>query len=146
MKNIFIISFYLICNLYFSQSGKLVVSYSFYESYKNNITLNSVLKINQTQSIFVVDDNMITDKTETGFDKDDNQLIKSYRKSKENRTVYKNYNDATILTLQSGYNPSSFYYIKESFPIFNWKVEKDTKEILGYNCQKATTSFRGEII
>lgn len=31
----------------------------------------------------------------------------------------------------------------ESQPVFNWKVENEKKEILGYTCQKATVDFRG---
>ncbi|KMQ64302.1 hypothetical protein ACM46_08385 [Chryseobacterium angstadtii] len=35
------------------------------------------------------------------------------------------------------------YQYEESQPKFDWKLEKETKEILGYICQKATTEYRG---
>ncbi len=35
------------------------------------------------------------------------------------------------------------YQYTEKQPSFNWKLENYTKEILGYNCKKATADFRG---
>lgn len=35
------------------------------------------------------------------------------------------------------------YQYQEKQPEFKWKVEKDTKTILGYSCRKATVDFRG---
>jgi GLPGLI family protein len=35
------------------------------------------------------------------------------------------------------------YQYEEKQPIFEWKIENDTKDILGYNCRKATTQYRG---
>lgn len=35
------------------------------------------------------------------------------------------------------------FEIKDSLPDFGWKIENEKKTILGYNCQKATTFFRG---
>lgn len=37
----------------------------------------------------------------------------------------------------------SLYEYGEIQPKFNWKLEADSKKILGYNCKKATMSFRG---
>jgi GLPGLI family protein len=35
------------------------------------------------------------------------------------------------------------YQYTEKQPSFNWKLENEAKDILGYNCKKATTDFRG---
>ncbi|SEW32241.1 GLPGLI family protein [Chryseobacterium wanjuense] len=35
------------------------------------------------------------------------------------------------------------YQYSEEQPIINWKLENESKNILGYTCQKATTEFRG---
>lgn len=59
--------------------------------------------------------------------------------------VYKNYpignNTIVYRTFLSG---PTFEY-KEPIPKFNWKLLPDKKHIHGYNCQKATTTYRGRI-
>ncbi|BEV03603.1 GLPGLI family protein [Chryseobacterium gambrini] len=46
-----------------------------------------------------------------------------------------------IVTIQDKAK-ESFQY-SENQPTINWKLEKETKQILGYTCNKATTEFRG---
>ncbi len=57
--------------------------------------------------------------------------------------VYKNYpkgkNTFIYRTFMSG--PIMEYV--ENIPVFQWKVLADKKTLLGYSCQKATTTFRG---
>ena len=38
------------------------------------------------------------------------------------------------------------YQYEEKATCFEWKIENDTKDILGYNCRKATTQYRAENI
>lgn len=38
---------------------------------------------------------------------------------------------------------SEFYMVDEEFPVFNWKIEENTKEIGGYTAQMATTQYKG---
>lgn len=142
MKKIFLAIFSLIPILSFSQSEKLKVSYSFYETYRGGMPLNSTLKINSLQSIFEIDDKMIDYKTENSSDKNGSPVITSYKKPKENRIVVKNFNDNSLIILDNSYNPSNFFYIEEKFPTFDWKIGNETKEILGYQCKKATMTFR----
>jgi GLPGLI family protein len=35
------------------------------------------------------------------------------------------------------------YLYEEQLPVFEWKISNETQKILSYNCQKATTTFRG---
>lgn len=35
------------------------------------------------------------------------------------------------------------YQYEEKQPVFEWKIENDTKDILGYNCRKAIAQYRG---
>ncbi|WP_407508988.1 GLPGLI family protein [Elizabethkingia anophelis] len=35
------------------------------------------------------------------------------------------------------------FQYEEKQPVFEWKIENDTKDILGYNCRKAITQYRG---
>lgn len=46
--------------------------------------------------------------------------------------------------LQEVYRVASDEYIlKEDFPVLDWKILEDSKEIGGYACQKAVTNFKG---
>ena len=36
-----------------------------------------------------------------------------------------------------------WFYYEQNIDLFDWKIETETKDIKGYNCQKATTSFKG---
>ncbi|MDE5481402.1 GLPGLI family protein [Elizabethkingia meningoseptica] len=47
-------------------------------------------------------------------------------------------------TAAIGYNSDKQYFVSDSVPNFKWTInENSTKKILGYNCIKATTVFRG---
>lgn len=55
--------------------------------------------------------------------------------------IYKNF--ATKELQLSDYIQRNLYLIKDTLANFKWKVSKEHKKILDYNCTKATTSFRG---
>lgn len=62
-------------------------------------------------------------------------------KSKENDFVFKNFQDRSIYSINRiSMKP---FLIKDSMKIFKWNVVDEFKEILGYNCQKATTVYGG---
>lgn len=129
--------------LIFAQSSNIIVNYNFLESYRGNLHLNSTLKNNGNNSLYEIDDKMIEEKTETTSDKDGNPVITSYKKPKENRIVVKNFKDNSLIILDSSYNSSNFFNIEEKIPSFDWKIGNETEEILGYQCKKATMTFRG---
>ncbi|PQV49481.1 GLPGLI family protein [Jejuia pallidilutea] len=74
-------------------------------------------------------------------DKDDDALFYYTPKGKNTSTVFKNYIKNKLFSTAS--IGSKQFVIEDSLSIFNWKILKETKVILGYSCQKATTSFRG---
>jgi len=59
--------------------------------------------------------------------------------------IFKNYpdNKITATELAGKQEFGGFYIYNENTPKFNWNIENDTTTILGYACQKATTTFRG---
>ena len=59
-----------------------------------------------------------------------------------NFRVYKNFPKKGELTFTDRFASSDYRYT-ELLEKPQWKIERETKEILGYKCQKATTSFRG---
>ncbi|MDR3338730.1 MAG: GLPGLI family protein [Candidatus Symbiothrix sp.] len=60
------------------------------------------------------------------------ELFKHYPQGKETVT--------DIASMLHG----NFVY-EEEMPVFDWKITNETQEILSYNCQKATCSFRGRM-
>lgn len=56
--------------------------------------------------------------------------------------IYKNYPQKGQLTFTDDIN-STYYKYTEPLKKPQWKIETETKEIIGYKCQKATTTFRG---
>lgn len=56
--------------------------------------------------------------------------------------IYKNYPQKGQLTFTDNIN-STYYKYSEPLEKPQWKIETETKEIIGYKCQKATTTFRG---
>lgn len=58
-------------------------------------------------------------------------------------TNQKNLKKNQLISYESIYGEKKFYLIKEDLPEFDWNIENETKEILGYQVQRATTHFRG---
>lgn len=58
--------------------------------------------------------------------------------------IYKDYPAPGKMTFNDRYSDfKPFYQYEEPVPSFDWKLAEEFREILGYRCQKATTSFRG---
>ena len=55
--------------------------------------------------------------------------------------IYTSENENTLYVNKSFNNNN--YLIKEDFEKINWKIEKETKTLLGYTCQKATGICKG---
>lgn len=55
--------------------------------------------------------------------------------------AYKKFDQDSIYTVYPlGFR---YVYVKEKMPQIQWHIEKETKAILGYDCKKATTVYRG---
>lgn len=63
----------------------------------------------------------------------------------ESAYIYKNKPQRKITTIDEGPSQGgkSYLQVKEVIQPQNWTIQEDTLSILGYECQKATTSFRG---
>lgn len=126
------------------------VNYSFYESYRGNAPLlPAFLQITDTFSYFEIEDKQLeeipqTDTTEEVTAYEINIAVKSIQKSEENRFVKKDFNTNTILSLVNfnGWD-QEVIFINEEIPNMKWVLGNDEKEILGYQCKNATTTFRG---
>lgn len=74
-------------------------------------------------------------------DSSDEHVIVWKPKGKNLDLVYKNYNKNELFS--KDIIGLKFFLIKDSLSIFNWKIHNESKEILGYKTQLATTTFRG---
>jgi GLPGLI family protein len=59
--------------------------------------------------------------------------------------IFKNYpvNKVTATEQAGQFAFGGNYIYNENTPEFKWAIDKDTMTLLGYTCQKATTTFRG---
>jgi len=103
--------------------------------------INSKLTYTKDQSIYEMDHINSFGFTDSILQVHENKRVFGV-KSKKNTFVYKNFIKNTIYTSNNiGFNP--FYIKGELDNLIDWKLEDGKKEILGYQCQKATTEFGG---
>lgn len=58
-------------------------------------------------------------------------------------TIYIDHNKKELIVQKSLDNEN--YLIKSAVPIIDWKIEPETKQLLGYTCQKATGKCMGRV-
>ena len=66
----------------------------------------------------------------------------------ESAKIFKNRTDNSIITIDNGPSEttkSTYLRVTEKTEPIQWEIADDTLCVLGYSCQKATTSFRGRI-
>lgn len=69
------------------------------------------------------------------------ELMRMSRKNVFNKVIFKDFANKRV-TIQDRIIGTVFQY-EEPIPKLDWKIEKDKKIILGHDCQKASTKFRG---
>ncbi|MFD2586414.1 GLPGLI family protein [Croceitalea marina] len=74
-------------------------------------------------------------------DEDDDSILYFTPSGKNVTAVYKDYNDAVFYSKHEV--AYKYFVVQDSLDIFNWNIEEQTKEILGFKCQFATMDFRG---
>lgn len=56
-------------------------------------------------------------------------------------TFWKDFSKQNIISITAIL--SDFYFVEDSLKLFDWKITKNSKEILGYKCQEATCEHQG---
>ena len=101
--------------------------------------VNTSLICTKNESIFEIDHKKSKDNQDFVVNNDDGYVFKV--KSDKNDFVYKNKEQEQMYySDRIGFKK---IYIQDSLNICNWTLETTTKTILGYTCQKATTSYGG---
>lgn len=96
-----------------------------------NVT--SILNFTGNESLYEIDHRNATSQTSSDMDFN--------IKSEENDFVYKDFTTHTIYYMDSF--QFTEFHIKDSLNMMDWTLNENTKEILGYQCQEATTSYGG---
>lgn len=135
MKKTFLLTtiFFIFC----ANAQNYDVVYSMKQVAKNiNLTTNikTYLKGNGETSIYVED-------FRNSFQESDPSLGNINLPTENNPTYLKDTKNGTIM--YNDHIQFKFFNIEDKIEKFDWKIETEVKEILGYQCQKATLKFRG---
>ncbi|RDI51338.1 GLPGLI family protein [Flavobacterium glaciei] len=101
-----------------------------------------VLKIAKNFSFYISLNNMKLNDLEKNWKESDGLPDrKSLPKTKLHYTIVKEF--ATNRTIFCDKIGQGTYTYSQNLDTFDWKLQEEQKEILGYNCKKATTEFAG---
>lgn len=124
------------------QSNTLIVDYSYElhpEALPNPMISSSQLISNGQYSVYEIDIMGNKLQGEESTDVNGNSVI--FNKASKNLFIFKNYTTKEIYSTEKVITKS--FTVKDSMNLFNWELQIDTKQILGYDCQKATMNYRG---
>ncbi|EGV44014.1 GLPGLI family protein [Bizionia argentinensis JUB59] len=125
-----------------AQENNLVADYTYtikHEILPSATTVNSRLTANAFESHYEMDfvGNLNFIEEEAGVDGGSALAVKV----KQNPIIYKDNQSKYIYSIERIFLKP--FLVKDSMNIFNWKINENKKEILGYSCQQATVHYRG---
>lgn len=139
MKKYFTIILIYLTGLTYSQESSLYVKFSYFNTNSRSNEKEYAELINSgNKSLFI----LYTKKLEmsTAFMDENNKMTGDYIEYKDE--VYKDFNQ-NILYAKSPIPFTKKLVIKDSLNNLNWIITDEHKEILGYTCTKAKTTFHG---
>lgn len=149
MRKILFIFAFSIYGLLIAQNNWAEVDYTFKIRNDKVLTLDYSLlhhlESNQSTYFFIEalsDTDSIKTERKDDFGNSQVNIVK-FEKSKEIPEFQKYFEKDSLYSFSSIYGEKSYYVITEQLPTFDWEIGNETKEILGYQVQKATTHFRG---
>ena len=140
-------------SLLFSQSNlkdslrhEVIYKYSYQENDKDTTSLKTedmILKISKDFSYYVSLNSMRIREMSEAFEKTKKMPtnLNSISRAKIHHTILKNY-VKNEMTFSNMFGMNYFSYSKK-IDSFKWVLNDEKKDIIGYSCQKATTSFAG---
>lgn len=124
------------------------ISYNFSYQENKEDTLSRkteamVLKISNTFSYYINYNNMKMREMISNYKNKSSSIpvIRSRPKTRLVSTILKDYKNKELNF--SNLVGQRYYYYTQPLNIFEWKLVNEKKEILGYQCKKATTTFAG---
>lgn len=76
----------------------------------------------------------------------DNKQLSQFTMNRDNSEILKDRSKQIIITTDLSdldILNEELYLLEENIPYQEWKIHDETREVMGYTCQKATCSFRG---
>jgi GLPGLI family protein len=148
MNTVKFLVFLLLTNLGYGQNNpKVEVSYSYLIDFSNapEYKINSRLILDGQSSIYEMDHigklNLGTTTLNTNLDEDFSDNTSIVVPSEDNEYVFKNISK-NFITYADVISFKEFY-IEEKIPNLIWEFSSEQKTLLGYDCKKAFTEFRG---
>lgn len=77
------------------------------------------------------------------WEKEGRQVRQTYQGYAQREVLYTSLQDKTITTIYRSFSDAPTLLFREDIPIISWTIEKDKKQLLGYDCIKATAHYRG---
>lgn len=115
-------------------AGQVVYDYKLNPSeVTGSYNVTSILNFSANESLFEIDHSNATSQTSSNMD--------FSIQSEMNEFVYKNYKTQNMHFID--FIGFTEIIIKDNLNILEWTLNENTKEILGYQCQEATTSYGG---
>ncbi|MDD3723114.1 MAG: GLPGLI family protein [Lutibacter sp.] len=140
----FILIFILITTIVNGQSSDFFVKVNYDYTLQmlgpeSKYLVGSVLTFNSKESIYEIDHTHSLDNIDVEFNGEQGSIFNV--KSNNNDFVYKNMQEKTMY--YSNLIGFKKIFIKDSLNIMNWTLTVNKKNVLGYMCQEATTSYGG---
>ena len=144
MKLIKLLSIFFISLTYGQQSplnNTLIVNYYHtihMEGLPNRTSVEATLLANQTNSIYEMD--FLGSSKFIEEEDGDNGVVLNIKPT-NNPKIFKEVNNQSLYSVERIFMTP--FTVEDGYGIFEWQLLNDFKDILGYQCQKATTNFRG---
>lgn len=98
------------------------------------------------EKVYTKQDSAITKTVDEGEKREVTNVSVIYQKENKNirrMEIQKDYKKKELKSYEPIYGEKDFYTITEALPKIDWRIENESKEILGYKVQKAICNFRG---
>lgn len=98
------------------------------------------------EKVYTKQDSVTTKSVDEGEKREVTNVSVIYEKGNKNirrMEIQKDYKKKQLGSYEPIYGEKDFYIVSELLPKIYWKIENETKEILGYPVQKASCIFRG---
>lgn len=119
-------------------------NYSVYYDWNRETKYKSMIgQIDKTQKIESIRLNFLDEFLELAVD---NEQLFQFTMNRDNSEILKDRMQQIMITTDlSDVNIQNeeLFLLKDNIPFQEWKIHDETREMLGYTCQKATCSFRG---
>jgi len=146
-RNNIILFFLLLSKAVFAQTGKIQYEFKEPSLTAGANTINAILEYQDSLSLFsyykisLADSNTMI--SNSFFDPNKGAALYVSEYDERGVQVYRNFKSKTVIFRQSKVKPLEPFIVNDDWIIIKWQITDKKKTILGYECRKATGTFRG---